>query len=497
MHHRFVATVLALSAAACPARSAEPAARPDPAVVDRLAGEALKRWQVPGVAVVIVRGGETVHLKGYGTKRLGADDPVTPDTLFPLASCTKAFTSALAAMLVDDGKVGWDDPVRRHLPAFHLSDPNADALVTVRDLLGHRTGVEGNDLIWYRAPWGVDEVVRRIPHVPLTVPFRQYSYNSLMYMAAGRALAARAGKPWETMVRDRICTPLGMAGVAVTSAEAEKAADRASGHRRTKAGAVEPMPAYPMPEPNPAGSLHATARDLAAWLKFQLADGVTAGGRRLVSAANLSETKTPQTVMRKDEAVGPIYPDSVQVSYAMGWVVYDHRGHKVVAHGGIIDGFRVQVTLLPDDKLGFALLNNLHRTKMNIALGNALIDHLLGLEPKDWNGYFQKVEKDEADAKQAEIDRRNRARRPGTSPSAPLDRYAGEYRNPAYGTGKVAVRDGRLVWEWSSFRCPLEHFEDDAFRVTGGYFEDELIEFAVANGRPVALRAMGVAFERK
>jgi len=125
----------------------------DTATVDRVAGEALTAWQVPGVAVVVVRGGETVHLKGYGTKRHGVDDPITADTLFPLASCTKAFTSTLLAILADEGKLKWDDPVRLHLPAFHLTDPHADALVTLRDLLSHRTGVPGHDLIWYRAPW--------------------------------------------------------------------------------------------------------------------------------------------------------------------------------------------------------------------------------------------------------------------------------------------------------------------------------------------------------
>jgi CubicO group peptidase (beta-lactamase class C family) len=469
----------------------------DPAAVDRITTAALDRWSVPGVAVVIVRGDEVVHLKGYGTKRLGEDDPVTPDTLFPLASCTKAFTSTLFAMLADEGKITWDDPVRRHLSHFRLSDPRADALVTLRDLLTHRTGVAGHDLIWYRAPWGVDEVVRRIAQVPVTGQFRgEYHYTSLMYMAAGKAAAARTGTPWESLVRDRICGPLGMKDVAFTSAEAEKSTDRASGHRRTRSGVVEPMPAYVIAEPNAAGSMHATARDLAAWLKFHLADGAV-GGKQLVSVKNLAETRAPHTVMRKDETVGPIYPNSHQVSYAMGWVVYDHRGKLVVAHGGIIDGFRAQVTLLPDEKIGFALLNNLHDTKMNIALGNALIDHLLGLEPRDWNTYFLKVEQDESEAKRAEIDRRNAARRPGTTPGAPLDRYVGEYHNPAYGTGRVIQRSGRLVWEWSSFQSPLEHFQNDEFQIAEGYFESQLVEFAVVNGRPAALRAMGVVFERK
>jgi CubicO group peptidase (beta-lactamase class C family) len=493
----FVIPAVALAVIGGPVVAADPPVWYNAAEVDRLVGDSLKRWKAPGVAVAIVRGRETIHLKGYGTRRLGAEEPVTPDTLFPLASCTKAFTSTLTAMLADGGKLDWDDPVRKHLPDFHLSEPHADALVTLRDLLTHRTGVAGHDLLWYRAPWDTDEVVRRIAHVPVTGRFRgDYHYTSLMYLAAGKAAARRAGAPWEQLVRDRICAPLGMTGVAFTSAEAEKVKNRARGHRRTKDGAIEPMPTYLIREPNPAGSLHATARDLAAWLKFHLAGGV-ADGKRLVSAANLSETKTPHTVMRKDEVVGPVYPDSHQVSYAMGWVVYDHRGRLVVAHGGVIDGFRAQVTLLPNEGVGFALLNNLHETKMNIALGNKLIDQLLGLEPKDWDGYFLKVEKDEREKKLSEINLRDKARKPGTSPSVPLDRFAGVYHNAAYGTGEVTSDAGELVWEWSSFRCPLEHYQDDVFRVTEGYFADQLVEFAGVNGRPTRLRTMGVVFERK
>jgi CubicO group peptidase (beta-lactamase class C family) len=467
--------------------------------VDQIVNESLRRWKVPGVAVVIVRDGRVIHLKGYGTKRPGADDPVTPDTLFPLASCTKAFTTTLMAMLADDRKLAWDDPVRKHLPSFHLSDLNADALVTLRDLVTHRTGYAGveHDLLWYHAPWDIDETLRRARRLPPDGPFRaSYHYSTILFMAAGKAAANRAGKPWDELVRERICEPLGMRHVAFTSDEAAKWPDRATGYRRAKSGKVEPMPPYRLAEPNPAGSLHATARDLAAWLRFHLADGVF-DGKRLVSAANLNETKTPHTVMRKDETVGPVYPDSVQVSYAMGWVVYDHRGKLVVAHGGVADGFRAQVTLLPREKIGIALLNNLHQTKMNIALGNSLIDHLLGLPAKDWNAYFLKVEQDERDARQAAIDKRNREREPNTRPSVPLAKFVGEYHDPAYGTGKVVLRKGRLVWEWSSFRCPLEHFQDDTFRIRRGNFADQLVTFRVAGGVPVAVRALGAVYVRK
>lgn len=486
--YRFVILGCALLVIGEPARAGD-------STIDRLSTEALKAWQVPGVAVVVVKDGETIHLTGYGTKTFGAIEPITADTLFPLASCTKAFTSTLLAMHADDGKLKWDDPVRLHLPSFHLSDPHADALVTLRDLLTHRTGVPGHDLIWYRASWKLDETLTRTAKLPLTNQFREYSYSSLMYTAVGKA-AERTRAPWADQVRERICGPLGMKSAAFTSAEAANAKDRPSGHRRTADGKIELMPEYRIDEPNPAGSLYLTPRDLAAWLKFQLADGVV-NGKRLVSAKNLAETKTSQTVMRKDETVGPVYPDSLQVSYGMGWVVYDHRGKLVIAHGGIIDGFRVQVTLLPTEKIGFVLLNNLHQTKMNIALANSLIDHFCGLPAKDWNAYFLKVEQKERDAKRAEVEQRNKARIPGTRPSIPLEKFVGEFEAPAYGAGKIVFADGHLSWEWSSFRSPLEHFQHNIFRVTEGYFEDQLVEVRVVGGVPDAMRVIGIVFRKK
>src|SRR5215213_309027 len=179
----------ALLTAVSPASAADPVAV-GPAAIDKLVRESLDRWGVPGVAVVVVRGGEVAHLKGYGTKRAGAAEPVTPDTVFPLASCTKAFTTTLMAVLADDGKLGWDDPVRKHLPTFHLSDPHADALLTLRDLVTHRTGIAGHDLLWYRAPWGLDEVLTRAGKLPLEGQFRgSYHYSSIPVMAAGRAAA--------------------------------------------------------------------------------------------------------------------------------------------------------------------------------------------------------------------------------------------------------------------------------------------------------------------
>lgn len=473
-----------------------PAADPSSAEVDRVMADALKAWDVPGAALVVVKGGEVEVLKGYGVRQLGRPEPVGPDTVFPLASCSKAFTSTLLATLVDDGKLGWDDGVRDHLPTFHLSDPHADALVTVRDLLAHRTGLGGNDRLWYHAPWNLDETLRRVDKLPLAYPFRAgFEYTSLTYIAAGRLAARRAGKPWEQLVKERIADPLGMAGVRFTTAEPP--ADRAVGHHVPKGGRLEPMPAYDMPEPNPAGSVQASARDLGAWLKFHLSGGLAPDGRRLVGEKALAETHTPQTIIRLEGAARAMNPDTTQLSYGLGWVVSDHRGKRVLAHGGMIDGYRVQVTLLPDEKLGIAVLNNRHETRMNQAVTNTLIDRYGDLPDRDWNGFFGKIVADAEAARRAALDARNAARNPGTKPSLAADGYAGEYADPAYGTAKVWAKGGKLAVDWSSFRCPLEHFQDDVFRVTDGHLEDQLVEFATAPGRgAVAMRFGGVVFKK-
>ncbi len=471
------------------------AADPTPAAVDALVADALKSWDVPGAALVIVRDGEITLLKGYGRKHLAKPDTVTPDTLFPLASCTKAFTSTLLAMQVDDGLLGWDDRVRDRLPGFKLSDPKADALVTIRDLLSHRTGVPGNDLLWYRSPLTIDEVVGKVGRLPLTYPFRSgFDYNSIMYMAAGRAAENCGKKPWGALVKSRITDPLGMAGVRFTTKDIPANADRATGHVKTKGVAV--MPDYEMPEANPSGSIHISARDLGAWMKFHLAGG-TVNGKRLVSEKTLNETKTPQNPIRLEGIARAMNPDTEKLSYGLGWLIADHRGKRLVFHGGQIDGFRAQITMLPDEKLGFAIVNNLHETRMNQAVTNNLIDLYCGLPPRDWKAFFHKIVADTAREKREAIAARNAARKEGTKPNFPLAAYTGEFEQPVYGSLKIAEKGGRLEVTWNRFRCPLEHFESDSFRITEGYFEEKLVEFAGNAQGPTAVRFAGIVFQKK
>jgi CubicO group peptidase (beta-lactamase class C family) len=489
----------------------------DPDVVDAIVQDALKFWYVPGIAVGIVRNDQVIYLKGHGVKEVGKVDPVTPDTVFPLASCTKAFTTTAMAMRVDEGKMNWDDPVRKYVEFFHVSDPAADALVTLRDLVSHRTGVGPHELLWYRAPWSQEDAIRRIGKVKLDYPFRSgFRYQTTMFTTAGWAVGLMRGEGrgtrdeqerpvglplsprpspldgWADFVQKRILDPLEMKRTSLVTTKAVASADHASPHRLNSEGKLEPIPWYAMDKPEPAGSINSCARDLCQWMRLQLADGSFAG-KRLVSAKNLQETRTPQTIIRLEGNVRDMNPDTTQISYGMGWVIQDYRGQLLVSHAGAIDGFRAHITLIPKAKIGIVLLNNLDKTHMNLAVSNNLVDLLLGLSKKDWNAYVgEQGRKQEAAARDRCV-QREKQRKPESKPSLPLPAYAGSYEDPAYGTAVITQKDRSLVWKWSSFTCRLDHFAADTFAVDSDLLGHPRVQFIVgSDGKVNTMKVMDV-----
>jgi CubicO group peptidase (beta-lactamase class C family) len=470
----------------------------DTRTIDDLVQGSLKTWEVPGAAVVIIRGGRRIYLKGFGVRELGSKEPVTPDTVFALSSCTKAFTTTALAMLADEGKLDWDDPVRKHVPYFRLADPLADRDVTLRDLLCHRTGVGTHEFLWYRAPWDLEEQIRRTGRVKPARPFRTgLIYQNVMVGAAGLAAEKASGTPWAEFVTKRIAEPLGTTGISFTTAAALKAPDHASPHRRNKQGKVEVVPWYDFARPHPAMSLNASVRDLGQWLKFQLANGNWEGQQR-VSAKNLAETRMPQIVIRNEGIVKQENPFTTQISYALGWVVLDYQGQRLVTHAGNIDGMRAHLTLVPDAGIGLAILSNLQDTRMNLALSNHLVDHLLDFPYRNWDALYGKVLKEQYDQAVARAKERADKRKPGTKPSLALDAYVGTYEEPAYGSAKIVIEKDRLVWCWSSFRCPLEHWQFDTFTAMNETLGDPELVFTLGSDGAVAtLRVLDVEFKKK
>jgi len=269
--------------------------------IDALAAEALKAWQAPGCAIAIIQGDRVVYQKGYGVKELGKPDPVTTKTVFAIGSTTKAFTTAVIAMLVDEGRMSWDDPVRKYLPDFKLSDPAANQLVTIRDLVSHRTGLSRNDMLWYGSPWSRAEIIDRIGRVALTKPFRSaWQYQNIMFVSAGEAAGAAAGSSWEQLVRQRILDPLQMRSTTLSTWELTAGSDAATPHVKRN-GTVQTTGWRNLDNAGPAGSINSNVEDLSTWLRMQMNDGVAPNGTRLISAKNLHETHTPQMAMRPED----------------------------------------------------------------------------------------------------------------------------------------------------------------------------------------------------
>ena len=479
------------------------AAPPDAAAFDAILDDALQTWRTPGVAAVIVRDDEVIYLKGAGVRELGKKDPVTPDTLFGIGSLTKAFTATAIAQLIDDGKMDWDDPVRKHLPTFRLSDPLADRDVTLRDLLCHRTGLAANDLLWRYAPWSLEESVRRMAYLEPNHSFRSaYEYNNLGYIAAGLAVGSAAKSSWREDVQKRLLDPLGMTGAVFTRSAALKAADHASPHRRNADDKIEVISWYNDDDQvRGSGSIKAGVRDLGRWLRFQLAGGVL-DGKRCVSASALAETHTPQIVMPLDPELARM-TETTQMSYGLGWRISDYRGRSLWDHGGAVDGFRAHILLAPKDKVGVAVLINLEDSPAVDAVGYSLLDAALGLPKKDWNGFYATRLKEADEARKAKAAKREASRQPGTKPSHELEAYTGTYEEPAYGTVRATLEGGSLTLHWSSFDKALRHFHYDTFQVDeadvpgASPLAGELAEFTLnLDGAPDGLRFLGRKFKR-
>jgi CubicO group peptidase (beta-lactamase class C family) len=441
--------------------SALPAAETSDAAINDILHKTRDSWRAPAIAAAVVRDDKIVYLGGVGVRELGSDQPVTADTVFAIGSCTKAFTATALALLVEEGKADWDDPVRKHLPWFRLDDPLADRDVRLCDLFCHRIGLAAHDMLWYGAPWSIEDSVRRMAFLQRSSSFRsKYEYNNLAYLASGLAIGEIAKEPWHVFVQERLFKPLQMNDAVFTSGEAQRVANHASPHNHDADGKVRVISWYSDDKQiRASGSIKTSVHDLSQWLRFQLAGGKI-DGTQVLSAAALEETHTPRIpvpLSAADREAG-----ATQASYALGWHISDYRGHAIHQHGGAVKGFRARVILVPRKKLGLVLLTNLEDMEIVQAAGNSLLDHLLGLEKKDWNAFFH-AEHDKAKAAEsARLEKLLQGRVPGKKPKD-LDLYIGTYSEPAYGTVTIARKGDTLLLKWSSYQVALKHFHYDTF----------------------------------
>ena len=472
----------------------------DTKAVDAMMAKTIKAWGIPGAAVAIVKDDRVVYVQGYGVKELGGTERVTPDTLFQIASTTKAFTSTALAMLATEKKLSFDDPVRRHVEYFRLSDMCADANVTLRDIVTHRTGLSRHDELWDDTPLTRGDVIRSMAHIEPSRPFRTtYQYHNIMFITAGEAVAHASGLSWDDFVRTRIFQPLGMTRTVISDAEWNDAADRATGHKyEWKTARLSPRKPIDTITIGAGGAIKSSARDMAQWVRFQLSGG-TFDGKPLVDPELLAETKAPHTVIRLTGLGAQSNPETNMMAYGMGWNVQDYRGEHQVAHAGALNGFRTHVVLLPKRNAGFVLLINAERGIGLYAMRNALADMLTGKPARDWNPYYLMI--DRASDEKSEKDRNERLakRIADTTPTRPLADYAGEYEHRGYGPLKITQNGETLALEWARIKAPLTHFQYDNFLAEEEEHDlDETVTFSLDDEKKVkAVTVFGERFERK
>ncbi|MBN9120149.1 MAG: serine hydrolase [Planctomycetes bacterium] len=458
---RRYALLFALLFAAPPARAAEF----DPKPIDDVVEKALKEFRAPGAAVVIVRDGEIVYLKGFGVREKGKPEPVTPDTVFAIASCSKAFTATALAMLADEGKLKWDDKVRDHLDYFRLSDELADRDVTLRDLLSHRTGMPRHDMLWSGRAADSADVIRQWGKGKPSTSFRStWEYSNVPFTTAGVIAGKIDGTDWAGVVKNRIFKPLGMDATSATWKEGVAKSNHATPHYFGRDKSVAAVEWDPIDHAGGAGCVNSTARDMAAWLRFQLAGGKF-DGRRLISEDALKETHTPQMLVKPEGPFAVYFPAKSTrfTSYGLGWFVHDYRGVTCVSHGGTLTGFRAQCMLVPEKKLGVFVLCNLRPSYVTEAVAKTAIDVLLGLPAEDWVA-FHKVQLTLLDSGVAAArKKREENRKPDTKPSLERKEYAGAYDESAYGRAEVLTEGEGLVVRWGKFTFRLEHYHFDTF----------------------------------
>lgn len=445
------------------------AAPPAAAAGDPLAGlddsiaEARELWQVPGLAAAVVKNGEVVFMDGFGKIELGEDAEVNEHTLFTLASTTKAFVAVSLGMLVDEGRLEWDDPVIEHLPGFRVADPYATREITIRDILSHRTGVEPVDWLWVRG-FEPDTSIERLRYAEQAASLRSaWIYNNMMYVVAGEIVEQVSGMPLPDFVRQRIFEPLGMEDSVFTRSDVLRTSGNVAGAHVYVDGEPRAVEPYRSTSPLGAAGIHSSASDMTKWLTFLLNEG-QANGRQLLEPETLAELLEPQ-IFAADAA----YPAAKEADphffgYGFGWFVQDYEGRLLAMHTGSLFGANALVAMVPEEELGLVILINADPVEYRHAFMYDVIDRFLGTRETDWSRHLHAVYANLEAADEAEYERAMAERVAGTEPSLPPEGYTGIYANPLVGNAEIAADEEglRLVLAPDvTFR--LEHWSYDTF----------------------------------
>jgi CubicO group peptidase (beta-lactamase class C family) len=474
--------------------------------VDDYVRQTMQQWQVPGMAVAVVKDGKVVLARGYGVRELGKPAKVDADTLFDIGSNTKSFTAAALGTLVSAGKLNWDAHVVDHVRDFSLRSPYVTQELTLRDLLSHRSGYCDPGM-WYSSD--ASDVIQRMRFQKPEYAFRaRFCYNNIMYLTAARFIPAVTGESWDQYVAGHLFKPLGMTRTVTTDAEVAASSDVAVPHGMVdgKPAVIRRYWAHNMDLMSPVGGINSSANDMSHWLLMLLADG-NYQGRAVLATATVDAMETPQIPVPTDSGVGQEIkswmPGGDSYSYGLGLLMNQYAGHKLVWHAGDIDGMASAMVMVPDQQLGIVVMTNMTESGSRFGVVMHILQQYLQ-QPMDDVGatLYAQMQKSEATAKAAER-KLAATRKPNSRLPLPLADYTGKYADNYNGTAKVTLEKGHLVLRLGNpnFVGDLRHWHDDTFRVSWRYryYGDSYVTFGqdlAGVAVKLSLPKMSMDFER-
>lgn len=431
--------------------------------LDAYISNAARESQAPGLAIGIIKDGQVVFAKGYGVRSIDTRIPVDSQTQFSLASCSKAFAAASIGILVDEGKLNWDDKVADYLPWFRLHDAYITKELTVGDLLCHRSGLGtfDGDLLWFGTHYTSEEVVRRIRELPVEHGFRsRFAYQNVMFIASGLVVESVSGKPWHTFIKERILKPLQMHNSSTNQNDFQKSQNIAIPHFEGK-----PRAFMNFDNSGPAGAINSSIEDMLKWLGMWINNG-DVDGKQLLSARTIRKIISSQMISSTGSGTEPM--GTHFVNYGYGWYLKDYAGRKIIFHGGALPGYVSQVAFVPEEKLGIVVLIN-DLVPVHEAISSRVLDLFLIDQDRDYVKEALTAFKQYKPMQEKQRKERLDKQIPNTSPSLKISDYAGKYRDQMYGDAEIVLKEGGLAIAFlptkELFAGQLEHFHYNTFKV--------------------------------
>lgn len=426
----------------------------------------VKDWNVPGIGVAVIAKDHVVFARGYGYRDYGKKLPFTTKTVVPIASNTKLFTATAAGLLVEDGKLDWDKPVRQFVPGIRFHDDALDATVSIRDMLSHRTGITRHDTIWYKSDFTRKELFERLRYLEPTQPLRQaFLYNNMMYAGAGHVIELLSGKAWEDVLRERILGPLGMTSTVFTIEDLQKAPEHGVPFtERRDSFELYEIPYYSEAAGvGPAGSMNSNLEDMSRWVIAQL-NGGAIDGKTVIPPAVIRATMAPAIALPNAALESRGWGELLNAAYGTGRWTASYRGRLISYHGGDINGFHSQVLIAPQDGIGVVVLViGDHAAPLYNVVAFGAFERMTGMTATPWSARQLGIRLKGKEAGKQARSRAGAGRVAGTKPSHALEDYAGEFEHPAYGVLTVAQKGDALRFGFHKIDLPLAHFHYDRF----------------------------------